>query len=130
MYIIQICSCEGKDEEGVYAGGKPVQHLQYLPFGEPYVNQHPAGYQERFTFTGKERDEETVYGKFDPILNNMPFANRQQIRYGEKSGFLGILETLVQSILPAHHDLSSPQRISIKDYKKDNELVNTILKRK
>ena len=41
-----------------------VQHLQYLPFGEPYVNQHPAGYQERFTFTGKERDEETGYGYF------------------------------------------------------------------
>ena len=46
------------------ANGKPVQHLQYLPFGEPYVNQHPAGYQERYTFTGKERDEETGYGYF------------------------------------------------------------------
>ena len=44
--------------------GKPVQHLQYLPFGEPYVNQHSTGYQERFTFTGKERDEETGYGYF------------------------------------------------------------------
>ncbi|MCR4815971.1 MAG: hypothetical protein K5842_02150 [Bacteroidales bacterium] len=45
-------------------GGKPVQHLQYLPFGEPFVNQHIAGYQERYTFTGKERDEETGYGYF------------------------------------------------------------------
>ena len=44
--------------------GKPVQHLQYLPFGEPFVDQHPAGYQERYTFTGKERDEETGYGYF------------------------------------------------------------------
>ena len=44
--------------------GKPVQHLQYLPFGEPFVDQHPAGYQERFRFTGKERDEETGYGYF------------------------------------------------------------------
>ena len=44
--------------------GKPVQHLQYLPFGEPYINQHPFGYSERFTFTGKERDEETGYGYF------------------------------------------------------------------
>ena len=41
-----------------------VQHLQYLPYGEPYVNQHPFGYSERFTFTGKERDEETGYGYF------------------------------------------------------------------
>ena len=44
--------------------GIPVQHLQYLPFGEPFVDQHPAGYQERFRFTGKEKDEETGYGYF------------------------------------------------------------------
>ena len=44
--------------------GMAVQHLQYLPYGEPYVNQHPFGYSERFTFTGKERDEETGYGYF------------------------------------------------------------------
>ena len=44
--------------------GVAVQHIQYLPYGEPYVNQHPFGYSERFTFTGKERDEETGYGYF------------------------------------------------------------------
>ena len=44
--------------------GMAVQHLQYLPYGEPYVNQHPFGFSERFTFTGKERDEETGYGYF------------------------------------------------------------------
>ena len=44
--------------------GAPVQHLQYLPFGEPFVDQHPAGYQERYTFTAKERDRETGYGYF------------------------------------------------------------------
>ena len=44
--------------------GMAVQHLQYLPYGEPYVNQHPFGYSERFTFTGKEKDEETGYGYF------------------------------------------------------------------
>ena len=41
-----------------------VQHLQYLPFGEPFVDQRTTGYHERFTFTGKERDEETGYGYF------------------------------------------------------------------
>ena len=44
--------------------GDPVQHLQYLPYGEPYVNIRTTGYSERFTFTGKERDEETGYGYF------------------------------------------------------------------
>ena len=46
------------------SAGIAVQHLQYLPYGEPYINQHPYGYSERFTFTGKEKDEETGYGYF------------------------------------------------------------------
>ena len=48
------------------AAGTPIQHLQYLPYGEPFVNQRAAGstYSERFRFTGKERDEETGYGYF------------------------------------------------------------------
>ena len=44
--------------------GMAVQHIQYLPYGEPYINQRPFGYSERFTFTGKERDEETGFGYF------------------------------------------------------------------
>ena len=46
------------------ASGAAVQHLQYLPFGERFVDQRTSGYCERFTFTGKERDEETGYGYF------------------------------------------------------------------
>ena len=44
--------------------GTAIQHLQYLPFGERYVDQRVAGYHERFTFSGKEKDEETGYGYF------------------------------------------------------------------
>ena len=61
--------------------GVAVQHIQYLPYGEPYINQRLSGYNERFTFTGKDprkgwripldeikyneqRDEETGYGYF------------------------------------------------------------------
>ena len=43
---------------------KNIQHLQYKPFGEPYIDQRVSGYHERFTFTGKERDEETGHGYF------------------------------------------------------------------
>ncbi len=46
------------------ASGAAVQHLQYLPFGERFVDQRTSGYSERFTFTGKERDSETGYGYF------------------------------------------------------------------
>ena len=78
-YNLKVLAEEQHDEKDVYfyhsdhlgsaswitdGNGIPVQHLQYLPFGEPFVDQHPAGYQERFRFTGKERDEETGYGYF------------------------------------------------------------------
>ncbi len=46
------------------AAGMPIQHLQYLPFGERFVDQRSTGYSERFTFTGKERDKETGFGYF------------------------------------------------------------------
>ncbi|MBR3938653.1 MAG: RHS repeat-associated core domain-containing protein [Bacteroidales bacterium] len=44
--------------------GNPVQHLQYMPYGEPFVNERSSSYNERFTFTGKERDSETGYSYF------------------------------------------------------------------
>ena len=56
----QLCSASWITDNNGFA----VQHLQYLPFGQPFVNQHPSGYQERYTFTGKERDEETGFGYF------------------------------------------------------------------
>ena len=44
--------------------GTPVQHLQYMPYGEPFVNERTSSYNERFTFTGKERDSETGLSYF------------------------------------------------------------------
>ena len=40
--------------------GIAVQHLQYMPYGEPYVNQRISGYSERFTFTGKEQHRKSM----------------------------------------------------------------------
>ena len=73
--------------------GMPVQHLRYLPYGEPFINQRTSGYSERFTFTGKapregnrtpmnkikyseERDPETGFSYFgaryyDPDLTGL-----------------------------------------------------------
>ena len=44
--------------------GKGVQYLYYLPWGEPLADQRLSGYATRYTFSGKERDEETSYGYF------------------------------------------------------------------
>jgi RHS repeat-associated protein len=44
--------------------GKAIQHLQYLPFGEPRIDQRTASWNTMFTFSGKERDEESSYSYF------------------------------------------------------------------
>ena len=36
--------------------GMPVQYLHYLPYGQLLANQQAIGYDERYKFTGKERD--------------------------------------------------------------------------
>ncbi len=45
-------------------GGDAVQHLQYMPFGEHFVNQTSTSWQTRYTFSGKEKDAETEYSYF------------------------------------------------------------------
>jgi len=44
--------------------GKAVQHLQYLPFGESWIDQRDGTWNAPFTFSGKERDWETGYSYF------------------------------------------------------------------
>jgi RHS repeat-associated protein len=44
--------------------GKAIQHLQYLPFGEPRIDQRTTSWNTMFTFSGKERDEESSYSYF------------------------------------------------------------------
>ena len=46
------------------AKGLPVQYFMYAPYGEQLLNQQSTSYNERFTFTGKERDAETGYDYF------------------------------------------------------------------
>ncbi|MBQ7439344.1 MAG: hypothetical protein IJ548_01745 [Paludibacteraceae bacterium] len=46
------------------ADGDAVQYIHYAPYGELIANQIPYGYDERYKFTGKERDEETGYDYF------------------------------------------------------------------
>lgn len=36
--------------------GVAVQHLCYLPWGEPYVTQKTGNFNPTYTFSGKERD--------------------------------------------------------------------------
>jgi RHS repeat-associated protein len=47
------------------ASGDPTQHLQYMPFGETFIEQHSiTSYYTPYTFSAKERDTETGYSYF------------------------------------------------------------------
>ena len=46
------------------ANGEAIQHLQYLPFGEPRIDQRTTGWNTIYSFSGKERDEESGYSYF------------------------------------------------------------------
>ncbi len=46
--------------------GRGYQHLQYRAWGEPFIDQRATsnGYETRYTFSSKERDEETGFSYF------------------------------------------------------------------
>ena len=44
--------------------GAPIQYIHYAPYGELIANQQMIGYDERYKFTGKERDAESGYDFF------------------------------------------------------------------
>ena len=44
--------------------GAPIQYIHYAPYGELIDNQVSYGYDERYKFTGKERDKESGYDYF------------------------------------------------------------------
>ena len=43
----------------VTKGDEAVQFIHYMPYGEMWYNQRGSAYNERYKYTGKERDEET-----------------------------------------------------------------------
>jgi RHS repeat-associated protein len=71
--------------------GNPLQHLQYMPFGEPWVSQTSNSYEgAKYTFSGKERDKETglmyfgaryynpgrgIFTQVDPLHAKYPYQS-------------------------------------------------------
>ena len=47
-----------------YSDGKAVQHLHYLPWGEDFIDQRSTDFSSRFTFSAKEKDQETGFFYF------------------------------------------------------------------
>ena len=84
-----------------------MQYIHYMPYGELWKNQQRTPYNERFKFTGKERDEETGYDYFgarnytsdasiwlsvDPLADKYPdispyaYCNWNPINYVDPNG--------------------------------------------
>ena len=56
--------------------GTPTEHLQYLPFGDLFVQQRATSdYYTPYKFTGKEEDEETNYSYFGARYYTPEFFN-------------------------------------------------------
>ena len=55
-------------------GGLPIQYIHYAPYGELIDNQQVLKYDERYKFTGKERDSETGYDYYGAryYMSNLP----------------------------------------------------------
>ena len=54
--------------------GAPIQFMHYLPFGETWVDQRATNWNSRYTFSGKEKDEETGYGYFGARYYNSDWS--------------------------------------------------------
>ena len=56
--------------------GDPVQYIHYAPYGELLASQHAYGssYDERYKFTGKERDVESGYDYYGARYQIVPLG--------------------------------------------------------
>ena len=136
------------------AKGLPAQYIMYAPYGEQRLNQQPFAYEERFTFTGKERDAETGYDYFgarcyipfvstfgspDPLSNkNIPissyaYCNGNPIKFIDPDGcdtkdkVIGFSLGVLTSFLPGSYylrDVYSPTSFS--DYNSALEFADNM----
>ncbi|MDD2636451.1 MAG: hypothetical protein PHW82_13250 [Bacteroidales bacterium] len=60
--------------------GRTEQHIQYMPFGELFINQSNNGFDSRYKFTAKELDNELRSNRRTPLkiimdVRRMPPTN-------------------------------------------------------
>ena len=72
--------------------GQAVQYIHYMPYGELWVNQQANSYDERFKFTGKERDTESGYDYFgaryySSMLNHWTSPDKKSDEYPHISSY-------------------------------------------
>jgi RHS repeat-associated protein len=87
------------------AAGLVEQHMQYLPYGELFVNQQNSTYDTRYKFSAKELDNETGYNYFgaryyDSDLSVWLSVDPLSDKYPESSPYMYVLGNPVKLIDP------------------------------
>jgi RHS repeat-associated protein len=104
------------------AAGNPTQHLQYLPFGENYIEQRATtDYYTPYIFSAKERDPETGYSYFgaryyDPNVSVWLSVDPMADKYPSMSAYMYCAGNPVMLVDP------DGQKIKIYYYNKRGKL--------
>lgn len=93
--------------------GEVHQHLEYLPFGEIFVDEHRNIDRTSYLFNGKELDEETglyYYGAryYEPQISRWLTVDPMAERYGGWSPYNYTLNNPVIYIDPDGNDIENP----------------------
>ena len=95
--------------------GDAIQHLHYLPWGEQWIDQRNTGWNAPFTFSAKERDEETGYSYFGAryywseggfFLTTDPLSSK----YPNVSSYCYTLNNPIRLIDPDGREVVDPDR--------------------
>jgi RHS repeat-associated protein len=95
------------------ASGYAEQHLQYLPFGETFVDQNDGKYDTPYKFSGKEKDDETGLSYFgaryyDSDLSVWLSVDPLASKYPSTSAYMYCLGNPVMLIDPNGESSTTP----------------------
>lgn len=104
--------------------GHAVQHLAYLPWGESWVSQKTGNFSTIYTFSGKERDEETGYSYFgqrfyDSQLSFWLSADPMRGKYPNMSPFVYCANNPIKLVDPNGEDVKI-----VKDSEKKQVIIS------
>ncbi len=98
--------------------GAAIQHLQYLPFGETYIDERASdgSYNTPYKFSGKEKDDETQYSYFgaryyDSDLSVWLSVDPMSDKYPSTSSYMYCLGNPIMLIDPFGLEPGDPKRI-------------------
>ena len=115
--------------------GTACQHLQYMPWGEPLVDlrSSSSSYDTRYTFSGKERDEETGFSYFGSRYYNSSLSiwlsvDPMAAKYPSLSPYAYCANNPVKLVDPNGEELVNPYEAMCNDTKRVINRIQALLK--